>query len=491
MTLVQRLTLAPGLEISRLLTGLWQVADLERDGSRLDPVLASRELAAYVDGGFTTFDLADHYGSAEELVGAFRARYPAAGARARFFTKWVPEPGPLPPDVVRGAVERALRRMGGERIDLLQFHAWRYPDPSWLDALFALDALRREGLIGALGVTNFDTAHLRIAVASGIPLITNQVSFSLLDRRARGAMSGYCLAHGVRLLAYGTLAGGWLSDRWLGRAEPDWERTGTWSQMKYARFVRAAGGWDALQALLGVLDRVARRHAVSIANVATRWILDEPAVAGAIVGARLGASEHRADNTRVFGLSLTASDRQEIETALAALEPIPGDTGDEYRRPPFLTAAGDLSHHLSAFPAPHPVRSGPDGRSRCDSGTAWEAAAGFSRAVRAGDRILVSGTTATHGDRRIGGTDPAAQTHFVIDKLEAAITSLGGRLDDVVRTRVYVQRLEDWEAVARAHGERFGTIRPANTLLRADLVGEGYLVEMEAEAQLPRGGAPA
>ena len=94
----------------------------------------------------------------------------------------------------------------------------------------------------------------------------------------------------------------------------------------------------------------------------------------------------------------------------------------------------------------------------------------------------MSGTTASHGDRLIGGTDAAAQAHFVIDKIEGALRSLGARLDDVVRTRVFTSKLEHWEAIARAHGERFGAILPANTLVRAELVGEEFLVEMEAEA---------
>ena len=122
-------------------------------------------------------------------------------------------------------------------------------------------------------------------------------------------------------------------------------------------------------------------------------------------------------------------------------------------------------------------------RARISSGTEWEGLAGYSRAVRRGRRILVSGTTATHGDRLIGGDDPAAQATFVLDKIEGAIVSLGGRLEDVDRTRVFVARLSDWEPVAREHGRRFGEIRrPANTLVEAQLVGDGYLVEMEAEA---------
>jgi enamine deaminase RidA (YjgF/YER057c/UK114 family) len=124
-----------------------------------------------------------------------------------------------------------------------------------------------------------------------------------------------------------------------------------------------------------------------------------------------------------------------------------------------------------------------------DSGTVWEALAGYARAVRVGDRILVSGTTATGPDGPVAPDDAAGQSRFVLDKIERAIEALGGRLRDVVRTRVYVRRLEDWEAVARVHGERFGAIRPANTLVQAGLVGDPYLVEIEAEAVIGAGDA--
>jgi len=490
MTTIERIQLGPGrgLEISRVVTGLWQIADLERSGARVDPDDAARAMERYVGQGFTTFDLADHYGSAEDIVGAFRTGPGRLGA-GQFLTKWVPEPGPACRTGARAAVERALERMRGRSIDLLQFHAWNYADPSWLDALFQLQELKAEGLISALGLTNFDTAHLRVAVSSGIEIASNQVCVSLLDRRARGSLSAYCLERGIRLLAYGTLAGGWLSDKWLGQPEPDWERSGTWPEMKYGRYLRVAGGWDALQRLLGALGRVAARHGVSIANVASRSVLEEPAVAAVIIGARLGRTEHLDDNRRLFGFRLTESDEAEIDGVLATLSPIPGGPGDEYRKPPFLTASGDLSHHLTGLPSPYPTQAGPDGRTFCLSGTRWEALAGFSRAVRTGHRILVSGTTATHGDRVIGGSDPAAQTHFAIDKVEGALQSLGGRLDQVIRTRVYIRRPADWEPVARAHGERFAGIQPANTLVQAGLVGD-YLVEIEAEADLGSGRAP-
>jgi len=477
---VERWRVAPDLEISRVLTGLWQVADMEREGP-LDPETTARELAPYAAAGLTSFDMADHYGSAELIAG----RFARGRGDVQLLTKWVPKPGPTSPARVREAVRLSLDRLQVERLDLLQFHAWSYADPSYLDALFALQELKQEGLIRQLGLTNVDTAHLRLILDSGIEIVSNQVSFSLLDRRARsGGMAALCRERGVTLLAFGVLAGGFLSERWLDRPEPDWEGELTWSQMKYGRFLREAGGWAAFQRLLHEVDAVARRHGVSVANVACRSILDEPGVGGVIVGARLGRSERIEDNLRVFDLELSDADRGRLDAAAAALAPIPGDCGDEYRRPPYLTASGDLSHHLESLPPPFETRRLADGRTLALSGTPWEDLAGFSRAVRRGRRVLVSGTTATHRDRPIGGASPASQTHFVIDKIEGALQSLGARLDDVVRTRVFVRELADWEAVARAHGERFARVRPANTLVQAGLIGSGYRVEIEAEAEL-------
>jgi len=481
--------LGEGFTISRVLTGLWQMADQERDGRQLDLEAAAAAMHPYADAGLTTFDMADHYGSSEIVAGKYRR---LDGAReVQLCTKWVPSPGRVTAAEVRAAVERALTRMQGETIDLLQYHAWNYADPSWIETLFLLQDLKREGLIRHLGLTNVDTAHLRMVVASGLEIVSNQVSYSLFDQRASRGLGPYCADHAVKLLAYGTVGGGWLSDRWLGQAEPDWEQSGTWSQMKYGRFLRTAGGWDALQRLLRVARDVADRHGVSIANVASRYILEQPGVAGVIIGARLGERAHIDDTTRLFSFALTPDDHAAIAAVQATLHPIPGDCGDEYRKPPYLTASGDLSHHLDHLPAPYDTRTVSSRRTLCLSGTEWEPIAGYSRAVRVGRRIAISGTTATLGSRAIGGSDPAAQTHCIIDKVEGALQSLGGHLEDVVRTRVFVKDVQQWEPVARAHGERFGHIMPANTMVGAPLIGDAYLVEIEVDAELPETDADA
>jgi aryl-alcohol dehydrogenase-like predicted oxidoreductase/enamine deaminase RidA (YjgF/YER057c/UK114 family) len=483
MQKVPQIALAPDLKISRLLTGLWQIADMERKDPEQDLNQLAKAMKAYADVGLCTFDMADHYGSAEIISGIFKKQY-ASGQAVQLFTKWVPEPGPSSKTKVREAVERSLRRLQADQIDLLQYHAWNYADPAWLDDLFYLQELKSEGLIRHLGLTNFDTIHLNMVLQSGIEVVSNQICYSLLDQRASSKMTALCQKHGVKVLAFGTLGGGFLTNKWLGKKEIPTDELSTWSEMKYKRFIDTIGNWDSFQNLLDKLNAIALKHQVSIANIASKYILEQPAVGGIIIGARLGQSEHIKQNLRLFQFELDQEDQAQIATALSNFKAVPGDCGDEYRKPPFLTASGDLSHHLEKFPAPYPVIQKDDGTSKVLSGTIWEDLAGFSRATKEGNRVLISGTTATHKDRLIGGNDPAAQTHFIIDKIEGVIQSFGGQLDNVVRTRIYIQNLDDWEAIARAHGERFGDIQPANTMIRADIIGEEYLVEIEAEAML-------
>ncbi|MCH8226555.1 MAG: aldo/keto reductase, partial [Chloroflexi bacterium] len=219
--------------------------------------------------------------------------------------------------------------------DLLQFHWWEYQDESYLDALSHLSDLRDEGKIRHVALTNFDTERLKRIAGHGIKIVSNQVQFSLIDRRPEVEMAQFCLDQGIHLLAYGTLCGGLLSDRYLGAPEPSRAALNTASLSKYKQMVDAWGGWELFQELLGALRSVADKHQVNIANVAVRYVLDRPAVAGAIVGVRLGVSENRADSARVFGFNLDPSGLAQIDAVLNRsrnLYQIIGDCGDEYRR---------------------------------------------------------------------------------------------------------------------------------------------------------------
>ena len=333
----RRYDLAPGLSICRILNGLWQVSGAH---GAIDPAAAVHSMFGYVDAGFTTWDLADHYGPAEDFIGEFRrqlatARGQDAVSGIQAFTKWVPRPGPMTRQVVEGNIDISRRRMGMECLDLLQFHWWHYQDSRYLDALSHLSDLRDEGRIREIALTNFDTERMEEIHQRGIRVVSNQVQYSLIDRRPEVAMAGFCREHQGSLLAYGTVCGGLLSDRYLGQPEPGAAALNTASLRKYKQMIDAWGGWELFQQLLSVLRSVADRHEASIANIAVRYILDRPAVAGIIVGARLGVAEHLEDNARVFRIRLDDSDTQSIDAVLAHsrdLFQLIGDCGDEYRR---------------------------------------------------------------------------------------------------------------------------------------------------------------
>lgn len=123
-------------------------------------------------------------------------------------------------------------------------------------------------------------------------------------------------------------------------------------------------------------------------------------------------------------------------------------------------------------------------RTRIESGTEWEPIVDYSRAVRVENRVLVSGTTATDDAGEVVGVgDPAAQTTRAIENVEAALVDAGATLADVVRTRLFVTDVDDWEAIGRAHGEAFGEIRPASSMLEVSrLIDPTMCVEIEAEA---------
>jgi aryl-alcohol dehydrogenase-like predicted oxidoreductase len=331
-----RSSLAGDLSICRLLNGMWQVSGAH---GPIDRERAIGAMFAYHDAGFTSWDLADHYGPAEDFIGAFRRRFAAERGEGRLgaiqaFTKWVPYPGAMTRHVVEEAVAVSRRRMGMERLDLLHFHWWDYGDRRYLDAIQHLADLREEGRIRHLGLTNFDTARLAVIADRGIRVVSNQVQYSLIDRRPEARMAAWCREHDVALLAYGSLLGGLLSERWVGRPAPGRADLDTASLQKYRHMIEAWGGWALFQELLAALRRVAERHGVGIAAVGLRYILDRPAVAGAIVGARLGRSQHIAENARTFDLALDAEDHAVLAPVLARgrdLMTAIGDCGDEYR----------------------------------------------------------------------------------------------------------------------------------------------------------------
>jgi aryl-alcohol dehydrogenase-like predicted oxidoreductase len=310
--------------VSRIIKGGWHLAG---GHGPIVPEDALADMARYVEAGITTFDCADIYSGVEELIGAFRKFYPSEAARLQIHTKFVPDLadlGSLDRARIERAIDRSLRRLGVPRLDLVQFHWWDLSVPRYVETALELVRLRDAGKIAYLGVTNFDTASLAQLLEAGVPVISHQVQYSLLDARPAYAMAEYCREQGVSLLCYGTVAGGFLSERWLGKPRPR-EPLANRSLVKYRLIIEEFGGWELLQRLLAVLATIAAKHGTDIATVATSAILGRPQVVAAIVGAT--SSVHLSAHRQADRLVLDAED---LAILAAVTKQARGPLGDVY-----------------------------------------------------------------------------------------------------------------------------------------------------------------
>lgn len=324
-----RFSLNNGYSFSRIINGGWQLSEghaLKSAIEKKDVLKAFHELVAR---GFTTFDCADIYTGVEEFYGQFLREHRAAGGRReeiQFHSKYVPDRAvlaELKPSDVREAIHQSLTRLGVEQVDMIQFHWWEYGIPGYLEALYELQRLKEEGKISQVSLTNFDTQRTREIVESGIAISSMQAQYSLFDRRVENGMQAYCQEHGIALLCYGTLAGGFLTDRWLRAPEPaDWDNR---SLVKYRIIIDDFGGWAAYQELLELLKDISGRYGCGIANISTAYILQKDAVGAAIIGTR--SSRHIESNVKTIVVSLETRDIRTIDSFLARH---PGPKGEPF-----------------------------------------------------------------------------------------------------------------------------------------------------------------
>jgi aryl-alcohol dehydrogenase-like predicted oxidoreductase len=306
--------------ISRLIVGGWQFS--RGHGAQRDGGLQGREFfARLVDAGLTTFDCADIYEGVEELLGEFLSDHRRCGhpTPVQVHTKFVPDLEVLPTidkAYVERIVHRSLARLGVERLDLVQFHWWDFAVPGFVDVAGWLTGLQADGKIRHLAVTNFDAEHLEALTSADVPVVSNQVQYSLLDRRPGRDLGASCRQHGIVLLCYGALAGGFLTDGFLEVESPP-ETLANRSLTKYRLIIDEIGGWSAFRSLLGVLRIVARKHRTATACVALRWVLDQEGVAATITG--MDTMAHARQLLQVFRLSFDEEDREMIGAALEGI----------------------------------------------------------------------------------------------------------------------------------------------------------------------------
>ncbi|ASW09639.1 aldo/keto reductase [Rhizobium sp. 11515TR] len=321
--------LSPGYEISRVIRGGWQLAG---GHGAIDRTQAVTDLIAAFDVGIRTYDCADIYTGVEELIGEARERLrnergTEASSAMKVHTKLVPDLEKLATisrDYIRGIVDKSLHKLKTEQLDLVQFHWWDYSLPGYLEALGWLDEMRREGKVRNVGTTNFDTPHIAEILKAGIPLVSQQLQYSVLDQRPSHSLARLAAENEVKFLCYGSVAGGFLSDKWLGQPEPEMPLENR-SLVKYKLIIDDFGGWELFQSLLRTLKGIANKHGVDIATIASAWVLEQPQVAAVIVGARNQA--HALANAKIMDIALSDDDRRQIAGIIAQS---PGLEGDVY-----------------------------------------------------------------------------------------------------------------------------------------------------------------
>ncbi|KAJ5552301.1 hypothetical protein N7494_001679 [Penicillium frequentans] len=321
-----------GVNLPRIFTGLWQLSSPAWGSAPQSKIM--EQFSKYVDSGFTAFDMADHYGDAEIIFGRYRSS--SAFSKSVFAaTKYcVFHPMKVSREAVVANIDERCQRLKSDSVDLLQFHWQHYEDSSYIQAL---KYIQEDTRVKNLGLCNFDTEHMQKVIDSGVKVYTNQVQFSLVDSRPTVRMAALCERHDVKLLTYGTLCGGLVAERWIGKDAPDlYGETVTPSQRKYLAMINSWGGWALFQELLKTLHLIAQKHGVSLSNVATRWVLDFPYVGAVIVGTRMGISQQCDESLASLGWNLDADDQKQIQDILnrsrrtEMFESL-GDCGGEYR----------------------------------------------------------------------------------------------------------------------------------------------------------------
>lgn len=323
---VPQVDLAPGYPVSQFIKGGWQTIGRTND--------AVGNLLNFVRAGITTFETADTYTGGEELMGALRTaaqeQLPLELSREiKFHTRFTAPTrgtGPTVRDVTE-SVERSLSRIGVDRLDLVQLQWWNLDVPGLVDAGMVLSDLQQQGKIGLIGACNLGVGDLSTLLDAGVPITTNQVHFSLIDRRAENHLAVFCPAHGIGLMSFAPLAGGFLSDTWLDAPDP--AGTDQLFSREFRALIDAGGGWAAYQRLIATLHTIASRQNLSVAQVAQRWVMQCGPSQAVLFGA---SSADRLDELlAIFDAPLNDDDVAEIEDASLVRSPL--DVGEIERAP--------------------------------------------------------------------------------------------------------------------------------------------------------------
>lgn len=279
-------------------------------------------MTTFFDAGIRTFDCADIYIGVEEMIGTFietlrRDRGSESADKVTVHTKLVPDLDSLSSigaTDIEGIIDRSLKRLRLDQLHLVQFYWWNLSIGRPYETLECLKRLCEKGKIRHLGVNNWDVKQTVSFVEMGFDIVSTQVQYSLLDHRPANGLARWCAENDIKLLCYGSLAGGFLTEHWLDQPDPGFVFENR-SLIKYRLIVDEFGGWDLFQTLLTTVKALADKHGVSMSAVAARYVLDQPQVGAVIIGARY--AHHLPQTLSIFELSLDPDDYATLEAVLA------------------------------------------------------------------------------------------------------------------------------------------------------------------------------
>ncbi len=325
-----------GYTFNRVINGCWQLSAEHCLQGKLDVRDAIDGFHQLVQQGFTTFDCADIYTGVEEIIGEFVNELKRDGnyrhEDIQVHTKFVPDKAILPTidyEYCERIVDRSLERMHRDALDLVQFHWWDFNVDGMMETAFNLVDLQKKGKIRNIGMCNMDTERLKMMVDAGIEVCSNQAQYSFFDRRPEKTLLDYSAEHGIHTFAYGTLSGGFLDERYMGK---EYLAPETRSQVKYMQVIEDTLTWDGLQKLLVLLKAIADKHGVKIANVATQYILRQKSVGAVMVGTR--NSKHVKSNLATLNFDLDDEDIRLIQEFLKDYPNLDGECYELERTSP-------------------------------------------------------------------------------------------------------------------------------------------------------------
>lgn len=310
------------IKIPTIIRGCWQLASgHSQKNADIEPILNA------IENGFSTFDCADIYLGVEELLG--RASQAVPEKKLRIHTKFVPDLDRLQNidrNYVETIIDRSRQRLQVDCIDLVQFHWWDWEVKNYFSTMEILSELKSKGKIAEIGLTNVNRRYLE-EFAERFDIHSLQIQVSLFDKRVERGIGELCQKKNIKIFAYGSLLGGFLSEKWLMKEEPELSQLANRSLVKYKLLIDAACEWKEFQRRLTILSEMAAKYQCDIASIAVAALLQGKQVDAAIVG--LSSQNFASQNRRLANLPLIEEqDLQEIGAWTCNLQ---GDAYDEER----------------------------------------------------------------------------------------------------------------------------------------------------------------